>query len=153
TRVGGTLWLCAYGSGGLYWTICDKLRGLLDGIDPTSVRNLLPSLCPSTALAEIFADRLLSPRPYYRYYHLKQVLDILRPLGSFSYATLNGDSPRNDTARLLATVWGREMFGPDGEIRIAVTKTSPHRAPVTAVPGTHGDIALITQMRAGTHFV
>src|SRR5262249_10292852 len=89
TRVGGTLWLCAYGSGGLYWTICDKLRGLLDGIDPTSVRNLLPSLCPSTALAEIFADRLLSPRPYYRYYHLKQVLDILRPLGSFSYATLN----------------------------------------------------------------
>jgi SAM-dependent methyltransferase len=119
TRPGGVFWLYLYGADGIYWSIYDKLKRLLDGIEPPRIRQILTAFRVRRGLIYTFLDNFLAPRVYYR---LDQVLDLLKPLGAFTYVFAKGTSSIDDNAKLLATPWGRELMGPDGEIRLVITK-------------------------------
>lgn len=122
TRPGGILWIYLYGAGGIYWDTYDRLRPLTRDLEPRRIREILTSFRIRQGLVYTYLDNLLAPRVYYS---LEQVLKLLRPYASFDYVRARGTSPIDDTEQLLATHWGAEIFGPDGEVRIAVTKTSP----------------------------
>jgi hypothetical protein len=51
---------------------------------------------------------------------------LLRQHAALDYVNAKGRNAFDDTQKLLGTRWGRDIFGPDGEIRIAVSKKSPH---------------------------
>jgi ubiquinone/menaquinone biosynthesis C-methylase UbiE len=124
TRPGGVFWIYLYGAGGLYWNAYDRLKPLVGDLQPCMIREILARMNVRQGLIYTFLDNLLAPRVYYR---LEQVLDLLRSHAAFDYVHAKGMSPIDDTARLVETRWGREILGPDGEVRIAVTKTSPSR--------------------------
>jgi ubiquinone/menaquinone biosynthesis C-methylase UbiE len=122
TRPGGIFWIYLYGAGGLYWDAYDRLKALVRDLQPRTIREILARMNIRQGLIYTFLDNLLAPRVYYR---LEQTLDLLRPHAPFDYAHAKGTSPIDDTAQLLATRWGQEILGPDGEVRIAVTKALP----------------------------
>jgi ubiquinone/menaquinone biosynthesis C-methylase UbiE len=124
-RPGGVFWLYLYGAGGIYWETFDRMRPLLSGIAPHAVLDILNSLQIRQGLIYAYLDNFMAPRKYYR---LEQVLELLRPHAEFTWAHAKGGSPIDDSSRLVSTRWGREIYGPDGEIRIVITKTSQHRA-------------------------
>jgi ubiquinone/menaquinone biosynthesis C-methylase UbiE len=119
TRIGGIFWLYLYGANGFYWNAYDKLKALVRDIEPRIIRAALDQMKIRQGLIYTYLDNLLAPRVYLS---LIQVLNLLRPFGEFEYVHAKGSSPIDDTKMLLATRWGREIFGPDGEIRIVVTK-------------------------------
>lgn len=119
TKPGGQYWLYLYGTGGIYWPIYDELRKLLLGIEPKHIRAVFRSYGLREGLIYTFLDNFLAPRVYYS---LEQTLDLLRPQGKFDYVHMKGTSPVDDTEKVLATKWGSELWGPDGEVRIVVTK-------------------------------
>lgn len=125
TCPGGVFWLYLYGAGGIYWDTFDRMRPLLSGIAPHAALDILNSLQIRQGLIYAYLDNFLAPRKYYR---LEQVLELLRPHAEFTWVHAKGGSAIDDTSRLLSTRWGREIYGPDGEIRIVITKTSHHRA-------------------------
>jgi ubiquinone/menaquinone biosynthesis C-methylase UbiE len=124
TRSDGIFWMYLYGAGGLYWETFDRLKALVVDLQPRTIREILSKMSIRQGLIYTFLDNLLAPRVYYG---LEQVLDLLRPHATFDYMHAGGMSPIDDTGKLMATRWGKEIFGPDGEIRIAVKKTSPTR--------------------------
>ena len=97
----------------------DNLRPLVADLEPKAIRAALGSLGLRRGLIYTFLDNFLAPRVYYG---LEQTLALLRPIGAFSFEHMKGPSPIDDTEKLLATKWGRELYGPDGEVRIVVTK-------------------------------
>jgi len=119
TRPGGTFWLYLYGAGGCYWDAYDQLRPLVSDLTPRTIREILTRFGVRKGLIYTFLDNLMAPRVYYR---LADVIALLQPLGQFDYAMAQGSSPIDDTNKLLATRWGRDIFGPDGEIRLVITK-------------------------------
>lgn len=124
TRRGGVFWIYLYGAGGIYWDTFDRLRPLLSEVPPRRGLEILNSLQIRKGLIYAFLDNFMAPR---KYYALAQVLDLLRPCGEFTHVHAKGSSPIDDTARLLSTKWGRKIYGPDGEIRIVITKHSQDR--------------------------
>jgi SAM-dependent methyltransferase len=127
TRNGGIFWVYLYGAGGLYWDAYDRLKPIVREIAPRRIREILANFEIRQGLIYTYLDNLLAPRVYYR---LQQVLDLLRPHATFEFEHAKGVSPIDDTEQLLATRWGAEIFGPDGEVRIVVKKTSASGAVV-----------------------
>jgi SAM-dependent methyltransferase len=127
TRPSGVFWIYLYGAGGIYWDTYDRLRPLTRDLEPRRIREILSTFNIRQGLVYTYLDNWLAPRVYYS---LEQVLKLLRPHASFEYVHATGMSPIDDTKQLLATRWGAEIFGPDGEVRIAVTKTSPSNSKV-----------------------
>jgi ubiquinone/menaquinone biosynthesis C-methylase UbiE len=123
TRPGGIFWIYLYGANGFYWSVYDKLKVLVRDLEPRTIREILTRMNIRRGLIYTYLDNMLAPRVYYR---REQVLELLRPHATFSYVHAKGASPIDDTNKLLATRWGRDIFGPDGEIRIAVSKQSAH---------------------------
>lgn len=119
TRPNGQYWLYLYGAGGIYWPLYDELRKLLLGIEPKEIRRIFRDFGLREGLIYTFLDNFLAPRVYYS---LEQTLDLLRPLGKFEYMHMKGSSPVDDTQKVLETRWGTELWGPDGEVRIVITK-------------------------------
>ena len=132
TRPGGVLWLYLYGAEGIYWPVYDRLKALVASIEPKTIREILTRFRIRRGLIYTFLDNLLAPRVYYR---RDTVLELLRPFATFEVEDMRGSSPIDDTAMLLGTKWGREVFGPDGEIRLIIAKRSPHRDPRSRVEG------------------
>ncbi len=128
TRPGGVFWVYLYGADGLYWQTYDEFRFLLDGVSVRLIADILSSMRIRKGLIYTYLDNLLAPRVYFR---LQEVLDLLSRSADFTYRHARGSGPIDDTAALLATRWGRQIFGPDGEIRIVVNKTSNHRPPTS----------------------
>ena len=124
TKPGGKYWLYLYGAGGIYWPVYDELGKLLLGIEPKQIRDVFRVFGLRQGLIYTFLDNFLAPRVYYS---LNQTLDLLRQTGSFTYVHMKGTSPVDDTEKVLTTKWGRELWGPDGEVRIVITKDSANR--------------------------
>jgi SAM-dependent methyltransferase len=120
TKPDGQYWLYLYGAGGIYWPLYDELRKLLLGIEPKEIRRVFREFGLREGLIYTFLDNFLAPRVYYS---LDQTLALLRPLGNFGYVHMKGASPVDDTQKVLATKWGAELWGPDGEIRIVINKS------------------------------
>ena len=123
TRVGGVFWLYLYGAGGFYWDAYDKLRLLVRDLAPRTIREILSQMHIRQGLIYTYLDNMLAPRVYYQ---LEQLLSLLKPCGTFDYVHARGMSAIDDTNKLLAARWGRDIFGPDGEIRLVVSKLSAY---------------------------
>jgi ubiquinone/menaquinone biosynthesis C-methylase UbiE len=119
TRRGGSFWLYLYGAGGLYWHVYDRLRPCVTAVDLEENHRILRELRVREGLIYTFLDNLRAPRVYFR---LDQVLTILRRHGEFEHRHARGMSVIDDTQLLLATQWGAKILGPQGEVRIIVTK-------------------------------
>ena len=119
TKPGGSFWLYLYGAGGLYWSVYDRLRPVVTALDLEENHRILRELRVREGLIYTFLDNLRAPRVYFL---LDQVLTILRRHGEFEHRYAQGMSVIDDTQKLLATKWGATVLGPQGEVRIVVTK-------------------------------
>ena len=66
-----------------------------------------------------FLDNTRAPRVYYL---TDAVLALLRRHGDFQHQLSRGVSVIDDTQMLLDSRWGKTVLGPQGEVRIIVTK-------------------------------
>jgi SAM-dependent methyltransferase len=119
TKPGGNFWLYLYGAGGLYWNLYDRLRPAVSALDLEENYRILRELRVREGLIYTFLDNLRAPRVYFL---LDEVLTILRRHGDFEHCYAQGMSVIDDTRKLLATKWGATVLGPQGEVRIVVTK-------------------------------
>jgi ubiquinone/menaquinone biosynthesis C-methylase UbiE len=125
TRPGGIFWLYLYGAGGLYWDTYDHLKDLVRAIEPKVVRQILTNFHVRRGLIYTFLDNMQAPRTYYR---LNEVVALLRQSGKFEYRHMRGATAIDDTEKLISSHYGRDIFGPDGEIRLVITKSSDSHA-------------------------
>jgi ubiquinone/menaquinone biosynthesis C-methylase UbiE len=119
TKPGGKYWLYLYGAGGLYWHLYDKFRPVVTALDLEENHRILRELRVREGLIYTFLDNLRAPRVYFL---LDDALAVLRRHGEFEYRLAQGMSVIDDTQKLLATRWGATILGPQGEVRIIVTK-------------------------------
>ena len=120
TKHGGIFWVYLYGAGGVYWSLYDALKPMVLAIPPTDIRKILGAFGLREGLIYTYLDNLLAPRVYYT---REQFLSLLRNEGAFSYQHAKGMSEIDDTEILLSTAHGARIYGPDGEIRLVVTKS------------------------------
>ncbi len=64
-------------------------------------------------------DNLFASR---KYFYLDSVIKIVKDVSDFTCSNLKGTSEIDDTELLLNTKYGKEIYGPTGEIRIIGTK-------------------------------
>jgi ubiquinone/menaquinone biosynthesis C-methylase UbiE len=119
TKPGGTFWLYLYGAGGIYWHVYDQFRPIVTALSLEENHRILRELRMREGLIYTFLDNLRAPRVYFL---LDEVLAMLRPHGDFGHRHARGMSVIDDTEMLLATKWGPTILGPQGEIRIVVSK-------------------------------
>ncbi len=119
TRPGGAFWLYLYGAGGLYWDAYDRLRPVVTALDLEENHRILRELRVREGLIYTFLDNLRAPRVYFLQ---DEILALLRRHGDFEHCYARGMSVVDDTQMLLATKWGATVIGPQGEVRIVVTK-------------------------------
>jgi ubiquinone/menaquinone biosynthesis C-methylase UbiE len=120
TARGGQFWLYLYGAGGLYWDVYDRLRPVVTALDLHENYRILRELQVREGLIYTFLDNLRAPRVYYL---VDEVLALLRKHGEFEVRNARGSAAVDDTEKLLASRWGRTVLGPQGEVRIIVTKS------------------------------
>jgi ubiquinone/menaquinone biosynthesis C-methylase UbiE len=119
TRPGGAFWLYLYGAGGIYWDVYDRLRPVVTAVDLDENHRILRELHVREGLIYTFLDNLRAPRVYFLQ---DEILALLRRHGEFEHRYARGMSVIDDTQMLLATNWGATVIGPQGEVRIVVTK-------------------------------
>jgi hypothetical protein len=112
-------WVYLYGAGGIYWDIYDRLRPLVDKIEPARIRSILHSFHVREGLIYTFLDNLLAPRVYYL---RNQFLKLLPAEDSIEWRHARGTSEIDDTEIVLGKIYGPQIYGPDGEIRLVVTR-------------------------------
>lgn len=119
TKRGGVFWLYLYGAGGIYWHLYDVLKPIFNNIKPKTIRTILNAYSIRQGLIYTFLDNFLAPR---KYFYLQDVLNHFERLGRYAWRHAKGMSEIDDTEILLQTKYGPEIYGPDGEIRIIITK-------------------------------
>jgi ubiquinone/menaquinone biosynthesis C-methylase UbiE len=119
-RPGGLLWLYLYGDGGLYWAIYDRLRSVISQYPVEHVKRTLQRMGLREGLVYTFLDNVLAPRTYH------YETDIVRALREndpdLIYRRASGSSVVDDVDLSLKTRFGKEIIGPQGEVRLIVTK-------------------------------
>jgi len=121
TKTGGVFWLYLYGAGGFYWEVYDSFKPLLNAINPSDIRQSLFVMGVREGLIYTFLDNLLAPRVYY---YLDDILSMLQGEGEFEWRHAKGRSEIDDTEKVLASQYGVQILGPQGEVRISVKKLS-----------------------------
>jgi ubiquinone/menaquinone biosynthesis C-methylase UbiE len=119
TKPGGELWLYLYGAGGMYWDIYDAFRPLMRAIEPALIRATLSSFKVREGLIYTYLDNYLAPRVYYSNADVERLLS---DMGKMSWRPAKGIDHIDDPELQKASANGREVFGPDGEIRMIVHK-------------------------------
>lgn len=120
TRPGGTYWIYLYGAGGMYWALYDLMKESLRSVPVAKVKEILHGLNVREGLIYSFLDNVRCP--IRTYYLTSDVVKMLRPLGAFTWKNLHGGSVVDDTEKVLASAYGKELWGPEGEVRIRVDK-------------------------------
>lgn len=117
-KKGGVFWLYLYGREGIYWEIYDALKSLLAPLGPGVVKETLMRLRIREGLIYTLLDNCMAP---IRTYH--SVDEVRSALGGHLKITPHkGSSPIDDTAMLLDTKFGRDLLGPEGEVRVNIFK-------------------------------
>jgi len=119
TNPGGIFWVYLYGAGGVYWDIYDRLKPMVVNIPPADIRNILSAFGLRDGLIYTYLDNFLAPRVYYSQ---DQFLRLLREEGEFTWRHAKGMSEVDDTEILMNTAFGAQIYGPEGEVRLVVTK-------------------------------
>lgn len=116
---GGFLWLYLYGEGGMYWHILDSLRGVYQRMSPSVVRETLELIGCREGLIYTFLDNFMAPRVYFS---REQVLNLLGAETELEWAHAKGLSEIDDFELWKSRTYGEEIYGPDGEIRLVISK-------------------------------
>jgi len=119
TKPGGIFWVYLYGAGGMYWSLHDALKPMVVNIPPREIRKTLAALGLREGLIYTYIDNYTAPRVYYT---RDQFLRLLEEEGEFTWRHAKGMSEIDDTEILLNTAYGAEIYGPQGEVRLVVTK-------------------------------
>lgn len=120
TKPGGVYWIYLYGAGGIYWDLYDHMKDHLKDIPHASIKDALGRMHVREGLIYTFLDNVKCP--IRKYYLTSQVVAMLKPLGNFTHRNLLGNSVVDDTDKVLASRFGRDLWGPEGEVRIRVDK-------------------------------
>lgn len=120
TKQGGIFWVYLYGAGGLYWQIYDTLKPMVLSIPPSELQRVLVTFGLREGLIYTLLDNFLAPRIYYT---RDDFLKLLSEEGEYSWRHAKGMSEVDDTEILLNTKYGDMIYGPQGEIRLVVTKS------------------------------
>lgn len=119
TKPGGIFWVYLYGAGGVYWDIYDRLKPMVVNIPPADIQNMLAAFGLREGLIYTYLDNFLAPRVYYL---RDQFLRLLQEEGEFTWRHAKGMSEIDDTEILMNTAFGAQIYGPQGEVRLVVTK-------------------------------
>lgn len=119
TKPGGIFWVYLYGAGGFYWNLYDTLKSMVVNIPPADIRSVLAAFGLRQGLIYTYLDNFLAPRVYYS---RDRFLRLLHEEGEFTWRHAKGMSEVDDTEILLNTTYGAQIYGPQGEIRLIVTK-------------------------------
>ena len=120
-KPGGTLWLYLYGAGGIYWDVYDQLRDVIGKFSVSHVKAALSDMKVREGLCYTFLDNVLAPSQYYLESDIIAFLRKDDPGLVWRRAT--GSSVVDDVDMSLATKHGKEIIGPEGEVRVVVTKS------------------------------
>lgn len=120
TKKGGTFWLYLYGDGGIYWLVYDQLKMLLHHFREKEVKRILNEFNVRQGLVYTFLDNVMAP--IRKYYYTSNIVKMIKTIGEFEYANLKGTSEIDDTDILVKTRYGKEIYGPEGEVRIHIKK-------------------------------
>lgn len=117
---GGTLWLYLYGKGGIFWMLYDVFKLLMKNIPYDYACEILKNLHLDDNKFYLFSDNVYVPiRKYYSY---KQVHTMLGKYCSYKYELLRGATGDDDVKKLLNQPYGKDFWGPEGEIRMKIIK-------------------------------
>lgn len=120
TKSKGTFWLYLYGAGGIYWSVYDEMKKLLKDIDFREAKRILLAFNIRQGAVYTFLDNIYAP--IRKYYYLDDIIALLKENGDFTFSHLKGSSAADDTELLLKTKYGKEITGPQGEVRIKIIK-------------------------------
>jgi ubiquinone/menaquinone biosynthesis C-methylase UbiE len=116
---GGQCWLYVYGTGGLYWWMVRRFRGLLAKISPAaSLAALQLMRYPARYVAEYMDDWKV---PYLRTYSIEDLGDRLRELGFENATPLSYGVDYDTSHRRNMYPEDRPWVG-DGDLRYLLTK-------------------------------
>ena len=119
TKPGGVFWVYLYGAGGMYWHLYDLLKPIVLKIPPADIRRILGAFGLREGLIYTYLDNFLAPRMYYG---RDEFLKLLKQEGEFSWQHAKGMSEIDDTEKLLNTAYGAQIYGPQGEVRLVMSK-------------------------------
>jgi len=89
---------------------------------------LVPDISIKETLAEYgiregmiytFHDNIFAPREYTT---TSTVVSFLNKISPLDHRNAKGTAPYDDTDKLMQTSFGRDIYGPEGEVRIIITK-------------------------------
>ncbi len=121
-RPGGVFWLYLYGAGGMYWPTYDRLRSVLGRYPVKEVKCALERMGLREGLVYTFLDNILAPRTYHRESEIVAALRQINP--DLVCRRASGSSVIDDVGMCLKTRFGRTIVGPEGEVRLVITKGS-----------------------------
>ncbi len=119
-KPGGKLWLYLYGAGGCYWPIYDRMRALLDGVSTQDFRDVMLHLGVREGLVYTMLDNLFAPREYFL------ASEIIKRLGKqhdLTWQHQDGPAIFDNPSRYIETKYGKDILGPEGEVRLVIEKT------------------------------
>ncbi len=119
-KPGGTLWLYLYGDGGLYWASFDRLRDVVSRFAIADVKLALQRSNLREGLIYTYLDNILAPRTYYLE---SEILELLRSIDpGLNWRRARGSTVADDVNMSLASRFGKQIAGPQGEVRLVITK-------------------------------
>jgi len=121
TRRGGLFWLYLLGDGGLYWEVYDRLRAVIRTFPIEELKAALMRLRLREGFVYNYLDCMLAPRTYHLESDIIALLKHADP--GLSWQRAKGGSVIDDTDRVLAARFGPQITGPQGEVRILVTRS------------------------------
>lgn len=120
TVKGGLFWLYLYGDGGIYWQTYDGLRDSLQGISPAEMKDILSKQGIRQGAIYTYLDNLCAP--IRKYYTVAGVSHLLSQGAKVDINCLRGVSVIDDVLLMLGSAYGKEVMGPDGEVRLLISK-------------------------------
>ncbi len=118
-KPGGYLWLYLYGAGGFYWEVYDRMRSLLADTSPELLRSFMVHIGVREGLIYTMLDNFLAPREYY---YASQILERLSLQHALTWKHQAGKSIFDDPSKYIATTYGKDILGPEGEVRLIIQK-------------------------------
>ena len=119
-KPGGTLWLYLYGDGGLYWGFFDRLRDVVSRFAIADIKLALQRSNLREGLIYTYLDNVLAPRTYYLESDIIELLRSIDP--GLNWRRARGSTVADDVNISLASRFGKQIAGPQGEVRLVITK-------------------------------
>lgn len=119
TKADGILWLYLYGAGGFYWDIYDRMKQLVSTIEIGDIVKIMKSFNLREGFIYTFLDNVFAARTYYLE---SEILDRLGKLAPLESVHQGGPAIFDNPGNYIQTRFGKDIMGPEGEIRVVIRK-------------------------------